>query len=136
MMIRPLRAAQCSDNVDVASCTNRFCIEPYDVMDASLPPASPAPAPPCFSIDPHVVLTAPDLDSAEQAFLGLLPDRAHVDALARHAVSHARHAPDNRYALTLTLVGMRLQELKMGEACAASCRQDSLHSLRQAFAAG
>ena len=128
-MISPPAAAQCSDNVDVASCTNRFCIEPNDAMDAFLPPASPAPAllPPAN--DPRVVLTAPDLDSAERAFLGLLPDRDHVDALARHASGSG-------YALSLTLVGLRLQEFKMGEDCATSCRQDSLRSLRQAFAAG
>lgn len=105
-------------------------------MDALLPPASTAPAPLSSLYDPHAVLKAPDLDSAERAYLGLLPDRAHVDALARHAVSHARHASSSDYALSLTLVGLRLQEFKMGEECAITCRQDSLHSLRQAFAAG
>jgi hypothetical protein len=38
--------------------------------------------------------------------------------------------------LSLTLVGLRLQEFKMGEEGAPPCRQDSLRSLRQAFAAG
>ena len=71
-----------------------------------------------------------------ELLLGLLPDRDHVDALARHAISHARHASGSGYALSLTLVGLRLQEFKMGEDCATSCRQDSLRSLRQAFAAG
>lgn len=135
-MISPPAAAQCSDNVDVASCTDRFCIEPNDAMDASPSPASPAPALLSPPHDPRVVLMAPDLDSAERAYLGLLPDRDHVDALARHAISHARNTPGSGYALSLTLVGMRLQEFKMGEACATTCRQDSLQSLRQAFAAG
>lgn len=135
-MIRPAVAAQCSDNVADASCMDCFCIEPNDAMDAFLPPASPAPALLLSANDPQVVLMAPDLDSAERAYLGLLPDRDHVDALARHAISHARHVPGSVYALSLTLVGMRLQEFKMGEACAISCRQDSLRSLRQAFAAG
>ncbi|GAB3054613.1 hypothetical protein [Stenotrophomonas tumulicola] len=105
-------------------------------MDALLPPASTAPAQLSALHDPHAVLMAPDLDSAERAYLGLLPDRAHVDALARHAISNARHASGSSYALSLTLVGMRLQEFKMGEDCATTCRQDSLHSLRQAFATG
>jgi len=105
-------------------------------MDCISTPASPAPAPLHPANDPHAVLHAPDLASAEQAYLGLLPDRAHVDALARHAASQARNAAGSAYALSLTLVGMRLQEFKMGEDCAASCRQESLNSLRQAFAAG
>lgn len=105
-------------------------------MDAFLPPASPAPALLNCANDPRMVLTAPDLDSAERAFLGLLPDRDHVDALARHAISHARLGSGSGYALSLTLVGLRLQEFKMGEDCATRCRQDSLRSLRQAFTAG
>lgn len=96
-------------------------------------PAAPALAPANALLD---VLHAPDLDSAERIFLGLLPDRDHVDALARQAVRLAREQPATGYALSLTLVGLRLQEFKMGEACAAQCRQDSLRSLRQAFAAG
>lgn len=105
-------------------------------MDRSLSPASPAPAllSPLYS--PLSVLDAPDLASAEQAYLGLLPDHAHVDAFARQTISEARQQPGRRYALSLTLVGMRLQELKMGEDCATTCRRDSLDSLRQAFAGG
>jgi len=38
--------------------------------------------------------------------------------------------------LSLTLVGLRLQEFKMGEDGATPCRHDSLPSLRQALAAG
>ena len=103
-------------------------------MDRPLPPASPAPAPLLSSSNPLVVLEAPDLDSAERAFLGLLPDRDGVDALTRHALSHARHGSGSGYALSLTLVGMRLQEFKLGEDRAATSRQESLHNLRQAFA--
>lgn len=105
-------------------------------MDRSPIPASPAPALLTPPPGPLSVLHAPDLASAEAAYLGLLPDHAHVDAFARHAISAARLHADSDYALSLTLVGMRLQELKMGEDCATTCRQDSLHSLRQAFAAG
>jgi len=105
-----------------------------DAMDRSLPPASPVPALLAASSNPQVVLDAPDLDSAERAFLGLLPDRDGVDALTRHALSHARHGSGSGYALSLTLVGMRLQEFNLGEDCAATSRQESLRSLRQAFA--
>lgn len=100
-------------------------------MDLPLIQASPTPA-----NDPYAVLQAPDLDSAERAYLGLLPDRAHVDALARQAASRAGQSPGRDYALTLTLLGMRLQEFKMGEDCAASCRQQTLQAFRQAFAVG
>jgi len=39
------------------------------------------------------------------------------------------------YALSMTLVGLRLQELEMGEATAKEHRQATLRSLRQAFSA-
>lgn len=102
-------------------------------MDSLALPAATAIAPPPSGA--QAVLHAPDLDSAEQVFLGLLPDRAHVDALARQAVRLAREQAGSGCALSLTLVGLRLQEFKMGEACAAQCRHDSLRSLRQTFAA-
>jgi len=105
-------------------------------MDRTPSPASPAPAPLAPMYSPSSVLDAPDLASAEQAYLGLLPDHAHVDAFARRTLIDARQQTDIRYALSLTLVGLRLQELKMGEACASTGRRDSLDSLRQAFAAG
>jgi len=106
-----------------------------DDMDRFPPPASPVPAPLTPGNDPRVVLLAPDLDSAERAYLGLLPDRDRVDALTRHAISHARHGSGSDYALSLALVGLRLQEFKLGEDCAPTSRQESLRSLRQAFAA-
>ncbi len=74
----------------------------------------------------HAILRAPDLDSAERAYLGLLPDLEHVNALTRRA---------RGYALSMTLVGLRLQELEMGEATAKEHRQATLRSLRQAFSA-
>lgn len=89
-----------------------------------------------FADDARAVLHAPDLASAERVFLGLMPDLAHVSALARRAASLPRVADAARgYALSMTLVGLRLQELEMGEARAARERHDSLRSLRQAFTA-
>ncbi len=87
--------------------------------------------------DAHAILRAPDLDSAERVYLGLLPDLAHVDALTRHALgaSRAADAAARGYVLSMTLVGLRLQELEMDEPCASAHRQATLHSLRQAFAA-
>jgi len=86
--------------------------------------------------DAHAILHAPDLDSAERVYLGLMPDLAHIDALARRALGLARAADAARgYALSMTLVGLRLQELEMDEPCAKAHRQATLHSLRQAFAA-
>ncbi|WP_312707152.1 hypothetical protein [Stenotrophomonas sp.] len=86
--------------------------------------------------DAHAILHAPDLDSAERVYLGLLPDLAHVDALTRHALGASRAADAARgYVLSMTLVGLRLQELEMDEPCASAHRQASLRSLRQAFAA-
>ncbi|MDV3469149.1 hypothetical protein RZA67_10490 [Stenotrophomonas sp. C3(2023)] len=105
-------------------------------MDHPAAPAAALAPAPIAANELDAVLQAPDLATAERAYLGLLPDRAHVDALARQAATLARHGPGTRYALSLTLVGMRLQEFKMGDACAAQCRHDSLHGLRQAFAAG
>ena len=46
--------------------------------------------------DAHAILRAPDLDSAERAYLGLMPDLEHVNALARRAV--ACHAWPTRHA--------------------------------------
>ncbi|HDS1104130.1 hypothetical protein ACK1O1_07160 [Stenotrophomonas maltophilia] len=84
----------------------------------------------------HAILRAPDLDSAERAYLGLMPDLEHVNALARRALGLSRAADAARgYALSMTLVGLRLQELEMGEASAKEHRQATLHSLRQAFSA-
>ncbi|MDZ7473999.1 hypothetical protein U5F73_03095 [Stenotrophomonas pavanii] len=86
--------------------------------------------------DAHAILRAPDLDSAERAYLGLMPDLEHVNALARRAVSLSRVADAARgYALSMTLVGLRLQELEMGEPTARQHRQATLHSLREAFSA-
>ncbi|MDH0170615.1 hypothetical protein U4I66_16980 [Stenotrophomonas maltophilia] len=93
--------------------------------------ASPSPA-----TDAHAILRAPDLDSAERAYLGLLPDLDHVDALTRRAVGLSKVADAARgYALSMTLIGLRLQELEMGEPCATEHRQATLRSLRQAFSA-
>jgi len=93
--------------------------------------ASPSPA-----TDAHAILRAPDLDSAERAYLGLLPDLDHVDALTRRAVGLSKVADAARgYALSMTLIGLRLQELEMGEPCAREHRQATLRSLRQAFSA-
>jgi len=39
------------------------------------------------------------------------------------------------YALSMTLIGLRLQELEMGEPCTREHRQATLRSLRQAFSA-
>ncbi|KAG1261210.1 hypothetical protein G6F65_014916 [Rhizopus arrhizus] len=65
----------------------------------------------------HAILRAPDLESAERAYLGLMPDLEHVNALARRALGLSRVADAARgYALSMTLVGLRLQELEM--ACA------------------
>ncbi|CAM0119152.1 hypothetical protein I5T93_03810 [Stenotrophomonas maltophilia] len=84
----------------------------------------------------HAILRAPDLDSAERAYLGLLPDLEHVNALTRRALGLSRAADAARgYALSMTLVGLRLQELEMGEATAKEHRQATLRSLRQAFSA-
>lgn len=86
------------------------------------------------AVDAHAILRAPDLDSAERAYLGLLPDLDHVNALARRALGLSRVADAARgYALSMTLVGLRLQELEMGEPLAAAERQDTLRNLRQAF---
>lgn len=86
--------------------------------------------------DANAILRAPDLDSAERAYLSLLPDMDHVDALTRRALGLSRAADAARgYALSMTLVGLRLQELEMGEPCAAEYRQATLRSLRQAFTA-
>lgn len=86
--------------------------------------------------DAHAILHAPDLDSAERAYLGLLPDRDHVDALTRSALGLSRAADAARgYAFSMTLVGLRLQELDMGESYAAEHRQATLRSLRQVFTA-
>ncbi|HEL3749153.1 TPA: hypothetical protein UMV35_001434 [Stenotrophomonas maltophilia] len=93
--------------------------------------ASPSPA-----TDAHAILRAPDLDSAERAYLGLLPDLDHVDALTRRAVGLSKVADAARgYALSMTLIGLRLQELEMGEPCTTEHRQATLRSLRQAFSA-
>jgi len=84
----------------------------------------------------HAILRAPDLDSAERVYLGLMPALAHVNALARRAVGLSRVADAARgYALSMTLVGLRLQELEMGEPTAREHRQATLRSLRQAFSA-
>ncbi|MBN5028033.1 hypothetical protein JY419_01155 [Stenotrophomonas maltophilia] len=84
----------------------------------------------------HAILRAPDLDSAERVYLGLMPDIEHVNALARRAVGLSRVADAARgYALSMTLVGLRLQELEMGEPTAREHRQATLRSLRQAFSA-
>lgn len=90
-----------------------------------------------FPVDEaHAILRAPDLDSAERVYLGLMPDLEHVDALARRALGLSRAADAARgYALSMTLVGLRLQELEMGEATAKEHRQATLRSLRQAFSA-
>ncbi|CAM0123560.1 MULTISPECIES: hypothetical protein [Stenotrophomonas] len=85
-------------------------------------------------LEAHAILCAPDLDSAERAYLGLMPDLEHVDALARRALGLSRVADAARtYALSMTLVGLRLQELEMSEATAKEHRQATLHSLRQVF---
>ncbi|WMJ68617.1 hypothetical protein [Stenotrophomonas sp. 24(2023)] len=87
--------------------------------------------------DARAILQAPDLASAERVYLGLMPDLAHVSDLARRAARLPRVADAALgYALSMTLVGLRLQELEMGEARAAEQRRDSLRSLRQAFTAG
>lgn len=84
--------------------------------------------------DAHAVLCAPDLDTAERAYLGLLPDLDHVDAMTRRALGLSRAADAARgYALSMTLVGLRLLELDMSEASAAVQRRATLSSLRQAF---
>jgi len=84
----------------------------------------------------HAILRAPDLDRAERAYLGLLPDLEHVNALTRRALGLSRAADAARgYALSMTLVGLRLQELEIGEAIAKEQRQATLRSLRQAFSA-
>ncbi len=83
----------------------------------------------------HAILRAPDLDSAERAYLGLLPDLEHVNALTRRALGLSRADAARGYALSMTLVGLRLQELEMGEATAKEHRQATLRSLRQAFSA-
>ncbi len=84
----------------------------------------------------HAILRAPDLDSAERAYLVLMPDLEHVNALARRALGlSACRVGHAGYALSMTLVGLRLQELEMGEATAKEHRQATLRSLRQAFSA-
>ncbi len=89
-----------------------------------------------FPTDAQAILRAPDLDSAEQAYLGLMPDQAHIDALVRRALGLSRVADAARgYALSMTLVGLRLQELKMDEPCATAHRQSTLRNLRQVYAA-
>lgn len=86
--------------------------------------------------DAHAILRAPDLDSAERVYLGLLPDLEHINALARRALGLSRAADAAPgYALSMTLVGLRLQELEMGEPRAAAQRQATLRSLRQTFTA-
>ena len=48
----------------------------------------------------HAILRAPDLESAERAYLGLMPDLEHVNALARRALGLSRVADAARgYAL-------------------------------------
>lgn len=99
--------------------------------DTRIPMASVSP-----TAEAHAILRAPDLDSAERAYLGLLPDLDHVTALARRAAGLSRVADAARgYALSMTLIGLRLQELGMGETNAREHRQATLHSLRQAFSA-
>jgi len=56
--------------------------------------------------------------------------------LTRRALGLSRAADAARgYALSMMLVGLRLQELEMGEATAKEHRQATLRSLRQAFSA-
>ena len=49
--------------------------------------------------DANAILRAPDLDSAERAYLGLLPDMDHVDALTRRALGLSRAADAARGVL-------------------------------------
>ncbi|MBN5138301.1 hypothetical protein JY455_08960, partial [Stenotrophomonas maltophilia] len=44
----------------------------------------------------HAILRAPDLDSAERAYLGLLPDLEHVNALTRRALGLSRGGAGGR----------------------------------------
>lgn len=64
--------------------------------------------------DAHAILRAPDLDSAERVYLGLLPDLAHVDALTRHALgaTRAADAAARGYVLSMTLVGCACRNLR------------------------
>ncbi|KAF1016357.1 MAG: hypothetical protein GAK31_01852 [Stenotrophomonas maltophilia] len=83
----------------------------------------------------QAILHAPDLASAERAYLQLMPDLAHVSELAQYAARLPRAAgAAPGYTLSMTLVGLRLQELEMDEPRAAQQRRDSQRSLRQAYA--